>query len=202
EIQTEPEIREAGQENSTRICTRSKNGIYKPKQPYIGLIQGNSDEKEPLNVREALARSEWKKAMDSEFKALISNQTWILVPNQGQDNIIDSKWVFKTKYKADGTIERRKARLVARGFQQTAGLDFEETFSPVIKTSTVRIILSIAVHLNWDIRQLDINNAFLNGHLKETVFMFQPEGIPKVIPPSSFSKVVTIPLFYSFMSMI
>jgi hypothetical protein len=86
----------------------------------------------------------------------MSNQTWTLVPYQGQNNIIDSKWVFKTKFKADGSIERRKARLVARGFQQTAGVDFEETFSPVVRASTVRIILTIAVHLNWDIRQLDI----------------------------------------------
>lgn len=189
EIQTDPEIRDVDQGNSTRVCTRSRNGIYKPKQPYIGLIQGDTHEKEPLHVREALARSEWKKAMDSEFRALMSNQTWILVPNQGQENIIDSKWVFKTKYKADGSIERRKARLVARGFQQTTGLDFEETFSPVIKASTVRIILSIAVHLNWDIRQLDINNVFLNGHLKETVFMFQPEGYVDPAKPNHICKL-------------
>jgi len=114
--------------------------------------------------------------MKKEYQALMSNQTWLLIAYQGQENIIDSKWVFKTKYKADGTIERRKARLVAKGFQQTVGLDYEETFSPFIKASTIRIILSIAVHLNWEVKQLDINNAFLNGYLKETVFMHQPEG--------------------------
>ena len=97
--------------------------------------------------------------MEKEYQALMSNQTWLLVPYQGQENIIDSKWVFKTKYKADGTIERRKARLVAKGFQQTAGLDYEETFSPVVKLSTIRIILSIAVHLNWEVKQLDIKQC-------------------------------------------
>ncbi|WVY95774.1 hypothetical protein V8G54_027925 [Vigna mungo] len=119
----------------------------------------------------------------------MSNQTWVLVPYQGQENIIDSKWVFKTKYKADGTIERRKARLVAKGFQQTVGLDYEETFSLVVKASTVRIILSIAVHLNWEVKQLDINNAFLNGYLKETVFMHQPEGFVDSIKPEHVCKL-------------
>ena len=102
--------------------------------------------------------------MDVEFKALVANHTWTLVPFQGQNNIIDSKWVFKTKYKAYGSI------------QQTAGLDYDETFSPVVTSSIVRIVLSITVHLNWEVGQLDINNAFLNGNLKENVFMHQPEG--------------------------
>lgn len=114
--------------------------------------------------------------MEAEFDAMIKNKTCTLVSFQGQKNIIDSKWVFKTKYKADVTIKRRKARLVAKGFQQTPGLDFDETFSPVIKASTVGVILSIAVQYNWEIRRMDINNAFLNGDLKETVFMRQPEG--------------------------
>ncbi|WVZ17885.1 hypothetical protein V8G54_010867 [Vigna mungo] len=160
--------------------TRSKVGIHKPKQPYVGLAETCIDEKEPEN---------WKEAMDNEYQALMSNQTWVLVPYQGQENIIDSKWVFKTKYKADGTIERRKARLVAKVFQQTIELDYEETFSPVVKANTVRITLSIAVHLNWEVKQLDINNAFLNGYLKETVFMHQPEGFVDSIKPEHVCKL-------------
>uniref|UniRef100_A0A151UDG9 Reverse transcriptase Ty1/copia-type domain-containing protein n=2 Tax=Cajanus cajan TaxID=3821 RepID=A0A151UDG9_CAJCA len=145
------------------MCTRSKAGILKPKLPYIGTIEKHEEEKEPETVTKALKRSEWRQAMNSEFKALISNGTWTLVPYQGQENVIDSKWVFKTKYKANGTIERRKARLVAKGFQQTAGVDFDETFSPVIKASTVRIILAIAVHYNWEVRQMDINIIYAFG---------------------------------------
>ncbi|WVZ22981.1 hypothetical protein V8G54_001525 [Vigna mungo] len=143
-----------------------------PKQPYIGLTKVREDDKESRNIKEALIKPERKEAMDAKFKALMFNQTWTLIPFKAQENIIDSKWVFKTKYKAYGSIKRRKARLVARGFQQTTDINFDE----MVKSSFVRIILSIAVHFNWDIRQLDINNAFLNGNLKERVFMHQPEG--------------------------
>jgi len=155
--------------------TRSKTGIYKPKLLDIGLSEIDTKDKEPKNCNEALLSPKWKAAMDAKFKALATNHTWTLVPFQGQNNIIDSKWVFKTKYKANGSIERRKARLVAKGFQQTTGLDYGKTFSLVVKSSTIRIVLSIALHLNWEVRQLDINNAFLNGNLKENVFMHQPK---------------------------
>ena len=112
-----------------------------------------------------------------------------MVPFQGQNNIIDSNWVFKTKYKADDSIERRKARLIAKDFQQTAGLDYDETFNPVVKSNTIRIILSIAIHLNWEVRQLDISNAFLNGSLKENVFMHQPEGYTNSTKPGHKCKL-------------
>ena len=97
--------------------------------------------------------------------------------------------MFKTKYRADGTLERRKARLVTRGFQQKAGLDYEETFSPVVKASTIRIILTLAVHYNWQVRQMDINNAFLNGYLKEAVFMYQPEGFEDLSKPDHICRL-------------
>ena len=169
--------------------TRSKIGIYKPKIPYIRLSEIDTEDKEPKNVNEALLSPKWKATIDAKFKALTANHTWTLVPFQGQNNIIDSKWVFKTKYKANDSIERRKARLVAKGFQQTAGLDYDETFSQVVKSSTTRIVLSFAVHLNWEVRQLDINNAFLNGNLKENVFMHQPEGYTDSTKPGHICKL-------------
>ena len=85
--------------------TRSKTGIYKPKLPYIGLLETDTEDKEPENVNEALLCPKWKVVMDAEFKALAANHTWTLVPIQGKNNIIDSKWVFKTKYKANDSIE-------------------------------------------------------------------------------------------------
>ena len=96
-------------------------------------------------------------------------------PRQGI-NIIDSKWVFKVKRHANGTIERYKARLVAKGFKQCYGLDYEDTFSPVVKPTTIRLLLSLAVTRGWFMRQLDIQNAFLNDVVEEEVFMRQPPG--------------------------
>ncbi|KAA0026101.1 putative mitochondrial protein [Cucumis melo var. makuwa] len=91
-------------------------------------------------------------------------------------NVVGSKWVFRLKRHTDGSILRYKARMVAKGFHQHPGVDFFETFSPVIKASTIRVVLSIAVTNGWPLRQLDFNNAFLNGHLEENVYMMQPPG--------------------------
>ena len=107
----------------------------------------------------------------------------------GQNNIIDSKWVSKTKYKANGSIERRKAKLVAKGFQQITGLDYDETFSLMVKSSMVKIVLTIIIPLNWEVRQLYINNAFLNGNLKENVLMHQPEGYIDSTKPAHICKL-------------
>ena len=114
--------------------------------------------------------------MTDEFGALMRNHTGTLVPVYPVMHVIDNKWVFRLKYNSGGSIQRYKARLVAKGFQQTAGIDFNETFSPVIKPCTIRVIFTLAASYGWDIQQLDINNAFLNGDLQEEVFMSQPEG--------------------------
>jgi histone deacetylase 1/2 len=114
--------------------------------------------------------------METEFDALLSNGTWHLVPPRSGVNVIDSKWMFKVKRHANGQIERYKAHLVAKGFKQRHGLDYEDTFSPVVKPTIVRLLLSLAVTHGWAIRQLDIQNAFLNGVLEEEVYMRQPPG--------------------------
>jgi hypothetical protein len=122
---------------------------------------------------EALQREEWKWAMDEEYQALLSNETWHLVSRREASNIVDCRWVYKVKKKPDGSVERYKAQLVTKGFKQWCDIDYEDTFSPVIKPTTIHLVLSFAVANNWCIRQLDVKNAFLHGFLEEDVYMRQ-----------------------------
>jgi histone deacetylase 1/2 len=114
--------------------------------------------------------------MQEEFQALIQNKTWHLVPPRDGLNIIDCKWVFKLKHKPDGSIDRYKAHLVAKGFKQQYGVDYADTFSPVVKPTTIRLLLSLTVSRGWSIWQIDIKNVFLHGVLNEEVYMHQPPG--------------------------
>lgn len=114
--------------------------------------------------------------MQVEYDALLCNKTWRLVPRPPAGNIVGCKWVYRVKRLADDSLARYKARLVAKGFNQEEGVDFFDTFSPVVKPTTIRLVLSVALSQHWSIRQLDINNAFLNGDLRETVYMDQPPG--------------------------
>ncbi|KAK1651263.1 hypothetical protein QYE76_069068 [Lolium multiflorum] len=168
---------------STRLRTRSQSGIVKPKTYTDGTVRydrvkfGNfCSTGEPSSTAEALADTRWKAAMDEEYRALIQNETWHLVPTTHGQNVIDCKWVYKIKRKADGTVDRYKARLVAKGFKQRYGIDYEDTFSPVVKAATIRLVLSLAVSQGWNLRQLDVKNAFLHGVLEEEVYMRQPPG--------------------------
>jgi histone deacetylase 1/2 len=154
--------------NNHSMITRGKTGKLKPKV-FLTEI-------EPQSVRNAMTDSRWLQAMQTEYKALMDNHTWSLVPLPPHRKAIGCKWIFRIKENPDGTVNKFKARLVAKGFLQTAGFDFTETFSPVIKPVTIRIILTLAVTYKWQVQQIDVNNAFLNGVLQEEVFMQQPAG--------------------------
>ena len=114
--------------------------------------------------------------MSNEFQALQRQATWTLVPSSPYQNLVGCRWVYKLKRNYDGSISHYKARLVAKGYHQQHGMDFDETFSPVVKPATVRLILSIAAQQHWSLRQLNVSNAFLHGYLKEIVHMEQPPG--------------------------
>ena len=114
--------------------------------------------------------------MQEEFDALLRNRTWQLVPRPRHANVITGKWVFKHKLRPDGTLDRYKARWVVRGFRQRAGIDFTDTFAPVVKPGTIRTVLHLAVSRAWPVHQMDVSNAFLHGHLEEQVFCQQPTG--------------------------
>jgi len=124
----------------------------------------------PSNYRSALADSNWRAAMADEYKALMDNGTWRLVPRPPGANVVTSKWIYKHKYHLDGSLARHKACCVVRGFSQQHGIDYDETFSHVVKPATIRLVLSIAASRHWPIHQLDVKNAFLHGHLNEIVY--------------------------------
>ncbi|GJQ90032.1 putative RNA-directed DNA polymerase [Tanacetum coccineum] len=121
-----------------------------------------------------------RQPMKEEYDALMKNETWSLVPRASNTNVADGKWVYKLKRDKNGVITCYKARFVAKGFRQQPGIDFHETFSPVVKSTTIRAVLSLAVTNNWPLRQLDVHNAFLHENLKEQVYMKQP---PAFIDP-------------------
>lgn len=134
---------------------------------------------EPSSYDEAVASQDsdsWIKAMDDEYESLMKNKTWILTKLPPGRKPITTKWVYKLKRKIDGSIERFKARLVARGFSQRAGLDYKETFSPVVRLDSVRLILAIAAHENLALIHFDVRTAFLHGTLEEDIYMLQPQG--------------------------
>ena len=114
--------------------------------------------------------------MNEEMGALHECRTWKIVPRPPDKNVVGSKWVYKIKYKPDGSIERYKARLVAKSFTQAYGEDYDETFSPVVKMGTIRLVLSLAVQRGWSLSQLNVKNAFLHGDLKEKVYIEKPLG--------------------------
>lgn len=160
--------------------TRSKlPSRYDDYEVDCSLVTQDVTLDEPLTYEEAISgpnSEHWQSAMQSEYNSLIANNVWQLVNRPLNQNIVKCKWVFKTKFDADGKFSKFKARLVARGFTQVEGLDYNETFSPVVRHSTMRILFSLANEMNLDINHVDVTTAFLHGDLSETIYMEQPPG--------------------------
>ena len=160
--------------NPTRKSSRRR------KTPdYYGEWVNVAVKEEPKTVKDAMNgenQLEWKEAMQNEIDSLKKHEVWDLVKLPAGRKAIGSKWIFKCKTNAEGDVERYKARLVAQGFNQKYGIDYEETFSPVVRFESVRTVLSLAANLGFKLHQMDIKTAFLNGELEEEIFMKQPEG--------------------------
>ncbi|RVW56445.1 Retrovirus-related Pol polyprotein from transposon RE1 [Vitis vinifera] len=176
-----------------RRCTDHPIGNYVTYEglspSYRAFATSLDDTQVPNTIQEALKISEWKKAVQDEIDALEKNGTWTITDLPVGKRPVGCKWIFTIKYKADGSVERFKARLVARGFTQSYGIDYQETFAPVAKLNTIRILLSLAVNQHWCLQQLDIKNAFLNGDLEEEVYMEIPPGFEESMAKNQVCKL-------------
>jgi len=138
---------------------------------YLSATTNSSD---PTSFVTAVQDNLWCVAMNAELRALEENNTWTLTPLPPGKKAIGCKWIFRTKFKADGTVDKLKARLVAQGYSQQFGVDYDETFAPVAKMTTVRTLLTVAAMKHWCVNQMDVSNAFLHGDLQEEVYMTLP----------------------------
>lgn len=139
---------------------------------------------EPTCFGQAIKDPQWRAAVSAEFQALQSQGTWDLIPSSSKYNVLGCKWIFKIKRNMDGSIARHKARLVAQGYQQEFGIDYEETFSPVAKMPTLRTLLTMTVTKDWPILQLDVSNVFLHGDIDHKIYMVQPPGFQDPLYPN------------------
>ena len=157
---------------------RSTRSIQPPDRYGFSLV-GIDKDQDPSSVTEALSshcKLKWKEAIEKEMKSIYANSVWELVEPPPDRKIVGSKWVFRKKIDVNGTVSLYKARLVAQGCSQRLGLDYEETFSPVVCFESVRSIIAFSVNNKIQLHQMDVNTAFLHGELSDEVYMKQPEG--------------------------
>jgi hypothetical protein len=153
---------------SKGVTTRSRLANFCEHYSFVSSI-------EPFRVEEALQDPDWVLAMQEELNNFKRNEVWSLVPRPKQ-NVVGTKWVFRNKQDEHGVVTRNKARLVTKGYAQVAGLDFEETIAPVARLESIRILLAYAAHHSFRLFQMDVKSVFLNGPIKEEVYMEQPPG--------------------------
>ena len=177
----EEEEQESRQEDDSNTGLR-RSSRQRRKPDYYGVrltVADTCTSGDPTCLKEALASSnqtKWAAAMEEEIESLHANEVWDLVELPKDRKAVGSKWVFKTKRSANGTVERHKARLVAQGYSQRHGQDYDETFAPVVRFESLRTVIALAVQNGLKLHQMDVTTAFLNGELREEVYMKQPEG--------------------------
>ncbi|KAK1695174.1 hypothetical protein QYE76_011871 [Lolium multiflorum] len=158
--------------------------------PCLNVMIVDNNDEDPATYEEAMMSpdsNKWQEAMKSEMGSMYDNKVWTLVDLPDSRKAVENKWIFKRKTDADGNITVYKARLVAKGFRQIQGVDYDETFSPVAKLKSVRILLAIAAFFYYEIWQMDVKTAFLNGDIEEELYMVQPKGF---VDPKNADKVL------------
>ncbi|KAK0572825.1 hypothetical protein LWI29_037799 [Acer saccharum] len=168
------------------------NGVNESKENKL------NDTKTPIDVASNVSSQDdendshvevWVGAMQEELNQFERNEVWSLVPRPKDINVIDTKWVFRNKTDESGKIVRNKARLVAQGYTQVEGVDFDETFAPVARLESIRLLLSIACIKKFKLFQMDVKSAFLNGYLQEEVYVEQPKGFADPHSPNHVFKL-------------
>ncbi|KAL1215284.1 Retrovirus-related Pol polyprotein from transposon TNT 1-94 [Cardamine amara subsp. amara] len=180
----ETEILDVHNQSPPVLRRVSQRQTVMPKylEDYILLIEEEGERlllclnDEPRDFSEAKESKDWILACEDEIHLIIKNQTWNLVDLPYGAKPISLKWVIKLKCNSDGSINKHKARIVAKGYVQQRGVDFDEVFAPVARLETIRLLINLAASNGWEIHHLDVKTAFLHGELKETVYVTQPEG--------------------------
>jgi len=131
---------------------------------------------EPNSLKESASHDEWKESMQKEYDALIKNGTWKMVDPPLGTKPIGCKWFYKKKFKVDGSLDKHKGKVVAKGFTEKEGVDYEDTFPLTTNWATILTLFSLATQNDWKVHQMDVKTDFLNGDLKENVFMSHPKG--------------------------
>ena len=130
---------------------------------------------EPTTFEEASQKKQWKEAMIEEHQSIMKNDIWEIVPRPKEKSLVTSKWVYKIKHSVDKSVDKYKARFVARGFSQKEGEYYDETFSPIARYTSIRDIMSL-IASRWILNQMDVKTTFLNRVIKEEVYIEQPQG--------------------------
>ncbi|KAK8954179.1 hypothetical protein KSP39_PZI002872 [Platanthera zijinensis] len=170
----QPEPISESEEESSHPRFRSLAEIYQIEEDIALLIK-----EEPEDYATAAADPKWRKAMEEEIEMVEKNDTWQLVQKPKDKHILNLKWVYKAKQNEEGEIVKYKARIVAKGYTQRQGIDFHETFAPVVRMESIRAFLAIAAQAKLGVHQLDVKSAFLNGRVEEEIYVHQPEGFEK-----------------------
>lgn len=186
EVPITPRENDNESEESWEDATIAEVESYENNEEFAGFICID-----PICAEQALRlpeADEWKRAMREEIEALVANKTWTIVERPKEKKIIGSKWVLRTKLNQDGSVMRRKARLVAKGFSQRKDVDYFETFAPVARLESIRTVMALAVEKNLEVHQLDFVSAYLNGEIKEEIYLEVPDLLSKIMEDDHLRK--------------
>ena len=183
-VQNQNEVEENPEEDEAALPRESRN--RRPPErygsPYTSNVTKEENVQEPRSYNEAVNSSQaenWRKAMKAEYDSLIDNNTWTLVDEPEDQQVLPGKWVYKVKYGANGQVDKLKARYVAKGYAQIEGLDFFDTYAPTCKPETFRILLATAAQKDLHLAQMDVKSAYLHSDIEEEIYLEQPQGFVK-----------------------